>query len=80
MTQNEQNGERENPRTGETQHDETQYGEIQPDKAQHGEVRGLSGGGSLPESVPARDTAGEVASDETESELGACLLYTSRCV
>ena len=73
MTQNEQNGERENPRTGETQHDETQYGEIQPDKAQHGEVRGLSGGGSLPESVPARDTAGEVASDETESELGAVL-------
>ena len=68
MTQNEQNGERENPRTG-----ETQYGEIQPDKAQHGEVRGLSGGGSLPESVPARDTAGEVASDETESELGAVL-------
>ena len=73
MTQNEQNGERENPRTGETQHDETQYGEIQPDKAQRGEVRGLSGGGSLPESVPARDTAGEVASDETESELGAVL-------
>lgn len=73
MTQNEQNGERENPRTGETQHDETQYGEIQPDKAQHGEVRGLSGGGSLPESVPARDTAGEVASDETEPELGAVL-------
>lgn len=73
MTQNEQNGERENPRTGETQHDETQYGEIQPDKAQHGEVQGLSGGGSLPESVPARDTAGEVASDETESELGAVL-------
>lgn len=73
MTQNEQNGERENPRTGETQHDETQYGEIQPDKAQHGEVRGLPGGGSLPESVPARDTAGEVASDETESELGAVL-------
>ena len=73
MTQNEQNGERENPRTGETQHDETQHGEIQPDKAQHGEVRGLSGGGSLPESVPARDTAGEVASDETESELGAVL-------
>lgn len=73
MTQNEQNGERENPRTGETQHDETQYGEIQPDKAQHGEVRGLSGRGSLPESVPARDTAGEVASDETESELGAVL-------
>ena len=73
MTQNEQNGERENPRTDETQHDETQYGEIQPDKAQHGEVRGLSGGGSLPESVPARDTAGEVASDETESELGAVL-------
>ena len=73
MTQNEQNGERENPRTGETQHDETQYGEIQPDKAQHGEVRGLSGGGSLPESVPARDTAGEVASEETESELGAVL-------
>lgn len=73
MTQNEQNGERENLRTGETQHDETQYGEIQPDKAQHGEVRGLSGGGSLPESVPARDTAGEVASDETESELGAVL-------
>lgn len=73
MTQNEQNGERENPRTGETQHDETQYGEIQPDKAQHGEVRGLSGGGSLPESVSARDTAGEVASDETESELGAVL-------
>lgn len=73
MTQNEQNGERENPRTGETQHDETQYGEIQPDKAQHGEVRGLSGGGSLPESVPVRDTAGEVASDETESELGAVL-------
>ncbi len=73
MTQNEQNGERENPRTGETQHDETQYGEIQPDKAQHGEVRGLSGGGSLPESFPARDTAGEVASDETESELGAVL-------
>ena len=71
MTQNEQNGERENPRTGETQHDETQYGEIQPDKAQHGEMRGLSGGGSLPESVPARDTAGEVASDE--SELGAVL-------
>ena len=73
MTQNEQNGERENPRTGETQHDETQHGEIQPDKAQHGDVRGLSGGGSLPESVPARDTAGEVASDETESELGAVL-------
>ena len=73
MTQNEQNGERENPRTGETQHDETQYGEIQPDKAQHGEVRGLSGGGSLPESVPARDTAGEIVSDETESELGAAL-------
>ena len=73
MAQNEQNGERENPRTGETQHDEIQYGEIQPDKAQHGEVRGLSGGGSLPESVPARDTAGEVASDETESELGAVL-------
>lgn len=73
MTQNEQNGERENPRTGETQHDETQYGEIQPDKAQHGEVRGLSGGGSLPESVPARDTAGEIVSDETESELGAVL-------
>lgn len=73
MTQNEQNGERENPRTGETQHDEIQYGEIQPDKTQHGEVRGLSGGGSLPESVPARDTAGEVASDETESELGAVL-------
>ena len=68
MTQNEQNGERENPRTG-----ETQYGEIQPDKAQHGEVRGLSGRGSLPESVPARDTAGEVASDETEPELGAVL-------
>lgn len=63
MTQNEQNGKRENPRTG----------EIQPDKAQHGEVRGLSGGGSLPESVPARDTAGEVASDETEPELGAVL-------
>ena len=76
MTQNEQNGERENPRTGETQHDETQYGEIQPDKAQHGEVRGLSGGGSLPESVPARDTAGEVASDETESELGAVLEHS----
>lgn len=73
MTQNEQNGKRENPRTGETQHDETQYGEIQPDKAQHGEMRGLSGGGSLPESVPARDTAGEVASDETEPELGAVL-------
>lgn len=73
MTQNDQNGERENPRTGETQHDETQYGEIQPDKAQHGEVRGLPGGGSLPESVPARDTAGEVASDETEPELGAVL-------
>ena len=73
MTQNEQNGERENPRTGETQYGETQYGEIQPDKAQHGEVRGLSGGGSLPESVPARDTAGEVVSDETESELGAVL-------
>ena len=73
MTQNEQNGERETPRTGETQYGETQYGEIQPDKAQHGEVRGLSGGGSLPESVPARDTAGEVASDETESELGAVL-------
>lgn len=73
MTQNEQNGERENPRTGETQHDETQYGEIQPDKAQHGEVRGLSGGDSLPESASARDTAGEVASDETESELGAVL-------
>lgn len=73
MTQNEQNGERENPRPGETQYGETQYGEIQPDKAQHGEVRGLSGGGSLPESVPARDTAGEVASDETESELGAVL-------
>ena len=73
MTQNEQNGERKNPRTGETQHNETQYGEIQPDKAQHGEVRGLSGGGSLPESVPARDTAGEVGSDETESELGAVL-------
>lgn len=73
MTQNDQNGERENPRTGETQYGETQYGEIQPDKAQHGEVRGLSGGGSLPESVPARDTAGEVASDETESELGAVL-------
>lgn len=71
MTQNEQNGERENPRTG-----ETQYGEIQPDKAQHGEVRGLSGGGSLPESVPARDTAGEVASDETESELGAVLEHS----
>lgn len=67
MTQNEQNGERE------TQYGETQYGEIQPDKAQHGEVRGLSGGGSLPESVPARDTAGEVASDETEPELGAVL-------
>lgn len=76
MTQNEQNGERENPRTGETQHDETQYGEIQPDKAQHGEVRGLSGGGSLPESVPARDTAGEVASDETEPELGAVLEHS----
>ena len=76
MTQNEQNGERENPRTGETQHDETQYGEIQPDKAQHGEMRGLSGGGSLPESVPARDTAGEVASDETESELGAVLEHS----
>lgn len=76
MTQNEQNEERENPRTGETQHDETQYGEIQPDKAQHGEVRGLSGGGSLPESVPARDTAGEVASDETESELGAVLEHS----
>lgn len=73
MTQNEQNGERENPRTGETQHDETQYGEIQPDKAQHGEVRGLSGGGSLPESFPARDTAGEAVSDETESEFGAVL-------
>ena len=73
MTQNEQNGERENPRTGETQYGETQYGEIQPDKAQHGEVRGLSGGGSLPESVPAHDTAGEVASDETEPELGAVL-------
>ena len=73
MTQNEQNGERENPRTGETQHDETQYGEIQPDKAQHGEVRGLSGGGSLPECAPARDTAGEVTSDETESEFGAVL-------
>lgn len=73
MTQNEQNGERENPRTGETQYGEIQYGEIQPDKAQHGEVRGLSGGGSLPESVPARDTAGEVASDETEPELGAVL-------
>ena len=68
MTQNEQNGERENPRT-----DETQYGEIQPDKAQYGEVRGLSGGDSLPESASARDTAGEVASDETESELGAVL-------
>lgn len=66
MTQNEQNGERENPRTG-----ETQYGEIQPDKAQHSEVRGLSGGGSLPESASARDTAGEAASDE--SELGAVL-------
>ena len=73
MTQNEQNGERENPRTGETQYGETQYGEIQPDKAQHGEVRGLSGGDSLPESASARDTAGEVASDETESELGAVL-------
>ena len=73
MTQNEQNGERENPRTGETQHDETQYGEIQPDKAQHGEVRGLSGGGSLPECAPARDTVGEAISDETESELGAVL-------
>ena len=68
MTQNEQNGERENPRT-----DDTQYGEIQPDKAQHGEVRGLPGGDSLPESASARDTAGEVASDETESELGAVL-------
>ena len=76
MTQNEQNGERENPRTDETQYGETQYGEIQPDKAQHGEVRGLSGGGSLPESVPARDTAGEVASDETESELGAVLEHS----
>lgn len=73
MTQNEQNGERENPRTGETQHDETQHGEIQPGEAQHGEVRGLSGGDSLPESASARDTAGEVASDETESELGAVL-------
>ena len=68
MTQNEQNGERENPRTGETQH-----GEIQPGEAQHGEVRGLPGGDSLPESASARDTAGEVASDETESELGAVL-------
>lgn len=73
MTQNEQNGERENPRTGETQHDETQHGEIQPGEAQHGEVRGLPGGDSLPESASARDTAGEVASDETESELGAVL-------
>ena len=73
MTQNEQNGERENPRTGETQHDETQHGEIQPGEAQHGDVQGLSGRGSLPENAPARDTAGEVASDETESELGAVL-------
>ena len=73
MTQNEQNGERENPRTGEIQRDETRYSEIQPDEAQHGEVRGLPGGDSLPESAPARDTAGEAASDETEPELGAVL-------
>ena len=73
MTQNEQNGERENPRTGETQHDETQHGEIQPGEAQHGDVQGLSGRGSLPENAPARDTAGEAASNETEPELGAVL-------
>ena len=73
MTQNEQNGERENPRTGETQRDETQYSEIQPDEAQHGEVRGLPGGDSLPESAPARDTAGEAASNEVDSETGPVL-------
>lgn len=73
MTQNEQNGERENPRTGETQHDETQYGEIQPGEAQHGDVQGLSGRGSLPENAPARDTAGEAASNEVDSETGPVL-------
>lgn len=73
MTQNEQNGERENPRTGETQHDETQHGEIQPGEAQHGDVQGLSGRGSLPENAPARDTAGEAASDEVDSETGPVL-------
>lgn len=73
MTQNEQNGERENPRTGETQHDETQHGEIQPGEAQHGDVQGLSGRGSLPENAPARDTAGEAASNEVDSETGPVL-------
>lgn len=77
MTQNEQNGERENPRPsetqpGETQPGETQYGEVQPDEAQHGEVRSgdLPGGNSLPEDAPDRDTVGEAASDGTASDPG----------
>lgn len=73
MTQNEQNGERENPRPSETQPGETQCGEIQPDEAQHGEVRSgdLPGGNSLPEDAPNRDTVGEAASDGTASEPGS---------
>ena len=78
MTQNEQNGERENPRPsetqrGETQHSETQYGEVQPDEALPGEVRSgdLPGGNSLPEDAPDRDTVGEAASDGTASDPGS---------
>lgn len=73
MTQNEQNGERENPRPSETQPGETQCGEIQPDEAQHGEVRSgdLPGGNSLPEDAPNRDTVGEAASDGTASDPGS---------
>lgn len=78
MTQNEQNGERENPRSsetqrGETQHSETQYGEVQPDEALLGEARSgyLPGGNSLPEDAPDRDTVGEAASDGTASDPGS---------
>lgn len=78
MTQNEQNGERENPRSsetqrGETQHSETQYGEVQPDEALPGEVRSgdLPGGNSLPEDAPDRDTVGEAASDGAASDPGS---------
>ena len=78
MTQNEQNGERENLRPsetqrGETQHSETQYGEVQPDEALPGEVRScdLPGDNSLPEYAPDRDTVGEAASDGTASDPGS---------
>ena len=73
MTQNEQNGERENPRPSETQRGETQCGEVQPDEALPGEVRSgdLPGDNSLPEDAPDRDTVGEAASDGTASDPGS---------